>query len=376
MNSSKQEQWSKELATTWWQNRDWICGFNYLPSSSVNFLEMWMAETFDEATIIRELGWANAIGFNSVRVNLHSLIWQHDRSGLVARFDRFLTIARSCGLSVMPVLFDDCGFGGAEPVYGPQPSPLPGIHNSRAVASPGRATVMDRSKWPVLEHYVKDLVASFAEDPRILMWDLYNEPGNRMIFTPDGSFGEYDAALSEYSADLMAQSFEWARSAAPSQPLTVGAWQTPPAEELSPAYDNDIDRTALELSDIITFHAYCDLNHLKRYLDDLAPYERPLICTEWMARGVGSRFGELLPFYRDQKIGCYNWGFVKGRTQTHLPWPGQLTSFHGAASEKEARMEWFHDVLNEDGTPYDPTETDLISRMTDGLHRGKDMPHV
>nr|WP_321527065.1 cellulase family glycosylhydrolase [uncultured Cohaesibacter sp.] len=363
MNSNLFSPWTRDRAQAWWQGQGWPCGFNYLPSSAVNFLEMWMADRFDAEEIARELKWAADIGFNSVRTNLHYLIWKHDRDGLLARLETFLRLAAECGLSTMPVLFDDCGFGGAEPVYGPQPEPVPGIHNSRAVASPGRAAVMDQSLWPDFEAYVKDIISRFADDDRILMWDLYNEPGNRMIFSPDGSFSEYDPALGPQSEALMAASFDWARSVAPSQPLTVGAWRTPAADEQAPPYDNSTDQLALALSDVVTFHAYCDLEHLERYVADLAPHRRPLLCTEWMARSVGSRFDALLPYFHDTKIGCYNWGMIKGRTQTNLPWPNSLTSHHGANDAVDTTAEWFHDVLHADGTPYDESETALISRL-------------
>ena len=359
------DRWSTTKAQDWWDQQSWVCGFNYLPSTAVNFLEMWMADRFDRETIARELRWASDIGYNSTRINLHYLVWKYDRDGLLERLDWFLACAAGLGLSVMPVLFDDCGFGGSEPVYGPQPDPVAGIHNSRAVASPGRAAVMDRAQWPLFEAYVKDVLSRFASDPRVLAWDLYNEPGNGMIFCHDGSFKVYDPALSEHSRDLMIQSFQCAREVAVSQPLTVAAWRTPPAGIQTPAYDNEIDQLALSLSDIITFHAYCDREHASRYIAQLTALGRPMLSTEWMARTIGSRIEDQLALYHDAKVGCYHWGFVRGRTQTHLPWPSMLESYHGRQREQgEAPMEWFHDVLEPDGSPYDPREIDILAALT------------
>ena len=361
------ERWTAEEARRWWQARAWICGFNFLPSSAVNFLEMWRRETFDRETIERELGWAGDIGFNAVRVNLHSLVWQHERDGLLERLDWLMAVAAKHDIDTVPCLFDDCGFGGAEPVCGPQPDPVPGVHNSRAVASPGRAAVMDRSTWPALEDYVRDVTSSFRDDNRVLFWDLYNEPGNRMIFGQDG-LDQHDVALLPHSYALMQAAFDWARAENPEQPLTVAAWATPLPDSITPPYQTEIDRAALDLSDIVSFHAYWSTAHVRRFIDHLAGRERPMICTEWMARGAGSRIEDQLPMFKELGVGCFQWGLVKGRTQTHLPWPTELVTAHGGNAARET---WFHDILCEDGRAYDQREIDTIAALT-----GKARPKV
>jgi hypothetical protein len=359
------ERWTEDEANAWWSARPWICGFNYLPSTAVNFLEMWHRDTFDRATIERELGWASDIGFNAFRINPHFLVWKHDRDGLMERFDWIMGLAARLGISTVPCLLDDCGFGGEEPVYGPQPDPIPGVHNSRAVGNPGRARVMDAALRPELEGYVRDVVGSFRDDPRVLFWDLYNEPGNRMIFRADG-FEAYDPALGPHSRDLMEASFRWSRGEAPEQPLTVAAWTTPiPGTELPP-YQTEIDLAAIGLSDIVSFHAYWATAHVARFIDHLARHRRPMICTEWMARATDSRIEDQLCLFHDRKVGCFQWGFVNGRTQTHLPWPRDLVRLHGGI---ESRDLWFHDVLHEDGRPYDPKEIETVRRLT-SLCRG------
>lgn len=360
------ERWTEAEANAWWSARPWICGFNYLPSTAVNFLEMWQRDTFDRTTIERELGWASEIGFNAFRINLHFLVWKHDRDGLMERLDWMIGLAARLGIYSVPCLFDDCGFGGDEPVYGPQPDPIPGVHNSRAVASPGRARVINPGLRPDLEAYVRDIVGGFRSDPRVLFWDLYNEPGNRMIFRPDG-YGTYSSALEPHSRDLMEASFRWARDHAPEHPLTVAAWTTPlPGTELPP-YQTDMDRAALDLSDIVSFHAYWATAHVARFIDHLAARGRPMICTEWMARATDSRIEDQLGLFRDRNVGCFQWGFVKGRTQTHLPWPSELVRLHGGIEKRDL---WFHDVLHEDGRPYDPKEIETIRRLTSERQRG------
>ena len=357
LHADPEGRWPAERAAAWRAGHPWRVGFNYLPSNAVNFLEMWRGETFDAPTIERELGWGAGIGFNAVRTNLHYLAWRFERDGLLARIDTLLGLAARCGMGVMLCLFDDCEFSGEAPFWGAQPSPKPGVHNSRALGSPGRALVGDRAEWPRFEAYVRDIVGAFARDPRVAVWDLYNEPGNRMIFDV-GHQREHDPALERDSAALMRASFAWARAMDPDQPLTVAPWRLNPLTgEGHPSYWHAIDQDALALSDVTSFHAYCTLDRMRMVVDELEQFGRPLMCTEWMARGVGSRIADQLPFFRDHGVSAYQWGLVRGRTQTHLPWPGVEVA-HAATAE-----EWFHDLLTEDGEPHAPTELALIGAL-------------
>jgi hypothetical protein len=352
-------RWSAERAAAWAKAQPWRCGCNFLPSSAVNFLEMWHGQSFDPVTIERELGWAAGIGLNAVRTNLPFLVWRHDRAGLLARIERFLEIADAQGIATVLCLFDDCGFGGEEPVFGPQPDPIPGVHNSRAVASPGRALVMDRDSWPEFERYVRDVIESFREDPRVLFWDLYNEPGNGMVFTPDGLL-DVAAELEAHSHALMLQTFRWARSVVPAQPLTVAAWRTS-ATEADESYASLIDMDALALSDVLSFHAYLPTQRTERIIASLRRRGRPIFCTEWMARAVTSRIADQLALMRRHDVGCFHWGLVRGRTQTHLPWPDALL---GGSSHDG--VTWFHDLLEPDGSPHDPDEIALLRALSSG----------
>ena len=353
------EQWSREQAQAWYQQKGWLCGFNYLPSTAVNWTDIWQAETFDAATIERELGWAADAGYNTLRINLPFIVWEHDRDGLMARIDRFLTIADGHGFSTMLTLMDDCGFSGDEPYLGPQKPPVPGKHNSQAAASPGRNVVMDITQWCELERYIKDVVGMFAQDERILVWDLYNEPTNRGIFRGPNQHEEFDPAMELYSHHLMELAFSWAREANPCQPLTVCAWHA--ANHFSPddpIFTHPTDLRAMALSDVISFHAYQSLELLEKSLEIVATYDRPLLCTEWLARHAKSFMHEQLPIFKERKIACYQWGLVKGRTQTHLPWPNIQRAVPEYADT------WFHDLLEADGSPYDEREVALIQSLT------------
>ena len=322
------ERWTTERAGAWAEASGWACGFNYVPSTAVNTTEFWQAESFDEATITREMEWAGRVGFNSCRVFVQYLVWESDGAGLVERLGRFLELATAHGISTMPTLFDDCAFSGKQPYPGRQDAPTPGVHNSGWTPSPGHERVVDRGAWPALERYVTELVGAFREDARVIAWDLYNEPGN--------------AGMGAASDALVAACFDWARSAEPTQPLTVGVW-TP---ELP-----DLNALALRESDIVSFHDYGELPALRTQIDDLAQHRRPLMCTEWMRRPF-SLYRTHLSTLMERQVGCYAWGLVNGKTQTHFPWG----SPEGAAEPDV----WFHDLLRADGSAYDPAEVAFL----------------
>lgn len=327
------ERWSVERVNAWYAEQPWLVGCNFLPSTAVNEIEMWQAETFDPETIDRELGWAADIGMNSVRVYLNDLVWKADPAGFKKRFDRFLEIADSHGISVMPVIFDACW--NEEAQLGPQPEPTPGVHNDAWVQSPPASVLRDRSQWGYLEEFTKDIISTYANDPRIVIWDLYNEPGNE---------GHGPASI-----PLLRAVFQWAREVNPSQPLTSGIW--------NPNLTGNI-AVQLANSDVITFHHYRHVDHLIEHIYELKEHGRPIICTEYMGRTRGSWFETSLLVFRKYNIGAYNWGLVSGRSQTIFPWR--------SPAHAPEPLEWFHDIFRPDGTPFNRRETEFIRLITSG----------
>ncbi len=350
------QTWSPATANAWAADKPWIIGCNYIPSSAVNFVAMWHRDSFDPATIERELSWARSLGFNTVRVNTNFAIWQADGDEYLARIDQFIALAAAQAISTILVPFDDCEFSGEPPIAAPQPAPVEGLHNSRATSSVGRENTLDRALWPQLQSYCRTLVRRYANDQRVLMWDLYNEPGNRMIFKVDG-YAEFDEALEQASLELLDLVFDWARHESPTQPITVGAWHTPEAGSGDTPYCHPADQLALARSDIISFHAYANPVQTQALIDYLKPLGRPLLLSEWMARAVDSRFDNLLPALAAQGVGCINWGLVRGQSQTHLPWPQDLLLKHDI---KPKHGQWFHDIFQPDGSPYDEEEVACI----------------
>jgi hypothetical protein len=326
-------RWDEGRARAWAEARPWVLGCNYIPRTAINTLEMWQAETFDPKTIDQELGWAESLGFNAVRVFLHYALWEQDPAGFLRRLEEHLKIADRHRIGTMFVLFDDCW--NDEFWLGPQPAPRPGVHNSGWVRCPGTKIVADPSRWGILEAYTCGVITSFRNDRRVLAWDLYNEPGGSKTLP------------------LLEKVFEWARAAAPSQPLTAGVWDE--AKELE-----DVNRFEAENSDILTFHSYLDEAGTRKRIGNLRAQNRPLICTEYLARGAGSRFDNILPVFKAERIGAMNWGLVSGKTQTIFPWGSKEGSPEPAV--------WHHDIFRPDGTPFSEAEVRLI-RQAAGIDR-------
>ncbi|MCH2187111.1 cellulase family glycosylhydrolase [Myxococcota bacterium] len=343
-------RWSKERAQAWQADRGWRVGCNFTPSTASNPLEMWQAETFDPETLERELGWAQDLGFSSLRIFLHDLLWSHDEKGFSDRLDRVLDMMATRGMNALLVLFD--GVWDPFPQWGPQAEPRPGIHNSRWGQSPGAAFLGDPARHAELAPYVQGVLDRFRDDSRIDGWDLFNEPDN-----PNLAYANNEIEMkAERSLELLERAFDWARETNPSQPLTAGVWQGSwsDPDALSP-----MDRLCLDRSDVISFHHYGDLGAFQHRVEALSRYERPIWCTEWLARSLGSWFDPHLGWMKTQGVGAYCWGFVAGRTQTHLPWESWVKPF------TEEPNPWHHEILRPDGTPYDAAEVAYIRSLKD-----------
>lgn len=342
-------RWTAEKAHEWYAKQPWLVGPNYVPASASNQIEMWQAETFDPERIDLELGWAKNLGMNTARVFLHDLVWNADPEAYKQRIDTFLTIAEKHGIRPMFVLFDSVW--NPHPTAGPQPEPSSGVHNAGWVQGPGVSALQDPSARPRLQAYVEGVVGAFGQDKRVLCWDIWNEPDNMN----GASYGAQEPANKiDLVAPLLRDCFTWARNQKPVQPLTSGVW----AGDWSAQENmNPVQRVQLEESDIITFHNYGNAQNFARDAGYMAAYQRPMICTEYMARTTGSTFQDILPVMKALKIGGMNWGFVQGRTQTHIPWDSWQNPYAGEPPV------WFHEILKTDGQPYRADEVAFIKSI-------------
>ena len=342
--------WSSEKALDWYSKQGWLVGCNFLPSSSINQIEMFQENTFDITEIRRELSWAKDLGFNTLRVYLHDLLWQ-EKDQFVIRFNKFLDCCKDLEIKPIIVLFDDCHY--PLPQLGSQPLPVKGVHNSGWKQSPGHEIVREIASLshsehaPRLKKFTQEILDLYKTDNRILMWDLYNEPGQ---------FG-----IGEISYTLLKNVWDWAHEVRPGQPLTS-------------CLDGSIGEGIIALnrkqSDIISFHTY-EAEKLEPTIKELSKIGRPLMCTEYMAREYGTTFEFCLPIFKKSNIACYNWGLVAGRSQTNFSWE-TILQLNERRDKKEFIQDikslvepeiWFHDIFRRDGSAFSNKETSLIKQI-------------
>jgi hypothetical protein len=316
-------RWSTAEANDWGARQRWSAGCNFIPSTAINQLEMWQAQTFDPTTIDREFGLMQRTGLSLARIFLHDLAYEADPSGFKKRMQAVLNLAKKHEVRIVFVFFDDCW--NPLPKIGIQPVPRPGVHNSGWVQSPS----VDQRSWPGdfprLKAYVGDVLRTFKTNRSVFMWDLYNEPGN--------------SGHDQNSLPLLREAFGWAHEVRPSQPLTAGAYSGGTV---------GLDRSCLDLSDVTSFHCYGDAEDLKKQIAFYKSFGRPVVCTEWMARPQKSLIRTHLPIFQAENVSCLQWGFVSGKTNTIFPW--------GSKEGSPEPKIWFHDLYRADGTPFDPGE--------------------
>jgi hypothetical protein len=347
--SAEAGRWSVDRASRWYQAQGWPVGANYITSNAVNQLEMFQPGTYDPRRIDSELGLARLLGHNTVRVFLHDQLWAQDRQGFQTRLAQFVAIAANHRIKPLFVLFDSCWDPFPRP--GPQRAPIPGVHNSGWVQSPGAEHLDDRSYSGVLHDYVTGVLSQFRTDDRVLGWDLWNEPDN-----PARAYRQVERKdKQQLVAALLPQVFRWARSVDPVQPLTSAVWQ---GNWGDPGHDSTISGIQLDNADVITFHCYGKPADFEARITELSPQGRPILCTEYLARSLGSTVEGILPIARRHNVGAFNWGLVAGKTQTYLPWDSWD---HPYTTPPKI---WFSDLLEPDGRPYQASEIQTIRRLT------------
>lgn len=349
------KRWSEEKAWEWYRERPWIVGCNYVPSCCINSIEIWQEYEFDDVleSVKKELTIASQIGINSIRMIIPFFVWQHQGEGLKTRIDRFLSVCDVYGISLMPVFFDDCCVPKSqykEPHLGKQPKPAIGHHGGVVNTPFGDSKEVgwhigdDERNWPYLQQFVQDIVSTFCQDSRIILWDIWNEPGN--------------SNRGNKSLPLMERAFEWAREIDPLQPLSAGPWSFPDGYLKLEGDISPIEKRALILSDVTTFHFYGDYDKIKEVIHQLRETERPLLITEWLNRPFGNCVETHLPLFKKEGIGCYHWGLVNGKTQTNEPWDILRT-----IPNLDLSM-WQHDLFCLDGTPYSDKEIEIFKKLT------------
>ena len=374
-------RWSEKRIWDWYDNLPWLVGTNFITSSSINQLEFWQEKTFDVSLIEKELKFSASIGMNTHRVFLHDLLWQQDSIGFLERINKFLEISDRNEIKTLFVFFDDVWH--PLPKLGKQPKAIPNVHNSGWVQSPGARILYDTLNHDKLESYIKGVVSKFENDSRIIGWDLYNEPGQKGIAShniskertielyrkigveiTEDNYSNYDLNRIDpkdkkqvYTLSLLKKTVKWVREINPSQPITIGIY------EWDVVWDDknnlsELNKYILNNSDIISFHSYGSKNEVLRRVNELKNYNRPLLCTEYIAREYQNTFENILPIFNDNKIGAYNWGLVSGKTNTIYPWKSWDSTY------TRPPKKWHHDIFYRDGNPYSTEEIEFIKSLT------------
>ena len=350
LKTSVAERWSEEKAWKWHQENGWMAGTNFNPSTAINQLEFFQEESFDMETIDRELSWSAELGMKMHRVYLHNLLWDQDSLGFINRINAYLESADKYQIKTMLVLLDDVWH--PVPKLGKQPDPTPFVHNSGWVQAPGAAILGDSLRHDELKNYIKGVISHFAEDKRVVAWDLYNEPDN-VANQPEYAELEVKDKYT-YTFALLKKVVRWAREVNPSQPLTIGIWKGDHSLWGNPQALRPLERFMIENSDVISFHSYDNLQVTREKVEELKKYNRPIICTEYLARGNGSTFEDILPMFKENEIHAVNWGFVSGKTNTIFQWSSWSKAFDSMPKI------WHHDIYRTDKSPFSEEEIALL----------------
>ena len=345
-------QWSLAKANDWHKRTPWLRGCNYLPADCCNRISFWQELDFEKhlATMDRELELMASIGFNTIRMILEFIVWDRQHDGFMTRFERVLQCADRHGIKLVICFGNDCVVPKDENFKMPQLGPQHydwGYHGGRK-NSPHRNSWNEVGYDPFLDEpetaerfyaMAREIVGRYAADPRIAMWDLFNEPGH----TNRG----------EITLPHLKQLFVEARRQETLQPVTSCVWRRMGNWTVAEKY-------ALEVSDVVSFHNYNCYDCNIQEIAELRKLGRPLMDTEWLCRINGNNVQELFPLFFLEKIGCWNWGFVAGLSQTYEPYDSFFDNPVTLDGQPRDFTKWMHDLFRPSFRPYDPEEIRII----------------
>lgn len=279
------------LASSWLRadqdDLSWMRGANYVPSYARNDVQLWLE--YDPAEIDRELGYAEKLKLNTVRVFLNVAVYEKQPEKLLADFENFLTLADKHGIKVMPVLFDSC--------FDPQEVDVNNYKGKNWIPSPGFPRLGEKD-WPAMEKFIAAFVGKYRNDKRIVLWDIMNEPESTKHWAK--------AEDKKVIVDFLRRALGRARVEHPIQPLGIG-WATTKSIPL-----------AADLSDVLIIHNYPHLQDLGtdiRAVKDMGKtMNKPLIINEFLARPK-QRVENALPVIAKEKIGWCFWELMIGNTE-------------------------------------------------------------
>lgn len=349
-------QWTKERVWEWYNSRPWIRGCNYIGSDVVNWLDMWQEYGFEEKlkTVDREMELAAKTGFNTIRTLLYYTVWKEDHDGFMERLEHFLEVLHKHGIQAMLIFGNDCQVSKDNPYSQLKPGPQKydwGYHGGRKKsqhstlnAQPGYWLVDDEPEQ--VYAWVREIMEKYRNDDRIVIWDMYNEPGN--------------CRRDELTLPHLKRFYEIAREVNPIQPITSAVWRVTDKDEPI----SEVEQYILENSDIVSYHNYDTYLMNVQIIRKLKKYGRPIINSEWLGRVLHNTVQEMFPLFYVEKIGCFNWGFVAGKYQTYEPWEASWEKYYCGEITDLDFTKWFHDLYRPNHRPYDPKEIELIQTLT------------
>jgi len=263
-----------------------IRGANYVPSYASTSVGIW--KDFDAAVVSRELGYAQRIGLNSVRMFLQYVVYEQNPAQFLDRVEQFVRLADQRGLRTMLVLFDSC--------FGDEPA-MEKAYQRLWVNNPGYSRTQEEN-WPRLEKYVSDVVKRFKGDRRLQIWDIMNEP--------EADFNHVTRAERRHIVEFTRHFARFVKKLDPSHPVTIGHASV----ELIPH--------AMDVVDVISVHSYLPVGKwLESDLDIALGYGRrtgkPVIVTEFGNPSSGHRYEAGLDVIERKGLGFYLWELMIGK---------------------------------------------------------------
>ncbi len=351
-------QWSNEKAWEWYRSLPFLRGSNFIGSDCANRRDFWQSYRHEErlVTAERELALSEKTGFNTVRIIMDFDVYYQEPESYMKVLEDYISLCAKYHQYVMIVLTCEAQLprGMDEPFVpkklGEQEYAL-GYHQGRAPLSPemtAKAPYHWLERGELVEPFMKmigDTVEKYKDDPRVICWNVYNEPG---------------ITIARRSLPLLEKLFAFIRGIGPSQPLTADIWRgMKNGEPVTPE-----EKWSAENSDVISFHSYSPYPKFVLLCEDLKKYGRPLLCTEWLNRINHNDVKEIYPFFYYAGIASYCWGFVVGKTQTNEPWESLWNQYYDPTKNVDYDFtKWQHDLFRPSLKPYDPKEIELIEQF-------------
>jgi hypothetical protein len=301
-------------------------GANYVPSYARNDVAIWM--DYDSAVIDRELGYAQRLNLNTVRIFLNQAVFERDPNTFLERLEDFLSLCEKYQIRAMPVLFDSC--------FDPQTVDLTDYRNRSWMPSPGFSRLSEADR-PAMAEYIHAVVGGHRNDQRIALWDVMNEPEST------AKYGDFEQHGRQTINDFVRWSLRRVREEDPSQPLTVG-WASP-----------TLNLVSIDLVDVICIHLYCPHQDLRRLIQESQEWgrlhEKPVILNEFVGQ-PHQPIEHALEIVTERKIGWVFWELMLGKTQFtqgSAPYQGHIYPDGTCRSVREVAA-----ILHPEGYESDP----------------------